>query len=388
MNFFNVNMGTMLIILVLGHCFTGVLMIAYKAQHKRSRAINAFLLSKLLQPLAWVLLGLRGIMPGMVLVAVGNSVLFIGAALELIAFLILKNNYTKTVKKAYTTLLAVCIIVFIAVTAYGFAENIRIVFASSITVILMVFPIYKLSADRKSSALQKVIAIFYCFTIILLLFRVYSASTTDMDMNLASTSIFNTWLFLSLYVVMLTGSTGFILLDKEKLEAELLKAACFDGLTGTLNRETFVSRSKEVLSLYARKQGQISYLLIDIDDFKKINDMHGHYVGDIVLQEFAHRVGEQLREYDLLGRYGGEEFAVLLPGTGVKEAMGIAERLRAAIESSSVNADAEVKYTVSIGVSTITPDKDTRIDTLYKLSDQALYEAKTQGKNCCRAAGL
>jgi diguanylate cyclase (GGDEF)-like protein len=202
-------------------------------------------------------------------------------------------------------------------------------------------------------------------------------------MYLASTSIYNTWLFLLFYIVMLTGSTGFILLDKENLDSELLKAASLDGLTGTLNRKTFIARSKDIIFLYARKQEQISYLLIDIDDFKKINDRHGHYVGDIVLQEFADTIRKQLRNYDLLGRYGGEEFAVLLPGTGEKEAIGIAERLRTVIESSSVHADPEVKYTASIGVSTITPDKDTNIDILYQLSDRALYTAKKQGKNCC-----
>ncbi|MDX9871050.1 MAG: GGDEF domain-containing protein [Clostridia bacterium] len=172
-------------------------------------------------------------------------------------------------------------------------------------------------------------------------------------------------------------------MDKENLDSELLKAASLDGLTGTLNRKTFIARSKDIIFLYARKQEQISYLLIDIDDFKKINDRHGHYVGDIVLQEFADTIRKQLRNYDLLGRYGGEEFAVLLPGTGEKEAIGIAERLRTVIESSSVHADPEVKYTASIGVSTITPDKDTNIDILYQLSDRALYTAKKQGKNCC-----
>lgn len=388
MDFFNLNMGTMLIILVLGHFFTGVLMIAYTSQHKRSKAINTFLLSKLFQPLGWVLVALRVLIPSMVLVVVANSVLFIGAALELIAFMILKNSYTKTVKRAYISLLIGCIAVFIAATAYGFTENIRITFTSSITAILMVFPIYKLFADRGSSILQKVIAVFYGCTIIFLLIRSYAALTTNVDMNLASTSIYNTWLFLSFYVVILTGSTGFILLDKEKLDSELLKAASLDGLTGTLNRKTFISRAKDIIFLYARKQEQISYLLIDIDDFKKINDKHGHFIGDIVLQAFANTVRKQLRSNDLLGRYGGEEFAILLPGTGENEAIGIAERLRAAIESSAVNVDPEVKYTVSIGVSTITPDKDTNIDMLYQLSDQALYTAKNQGKNCCRNANL
>lgn len=381
MDLFNVNIGAMLIVLILGHFSTGILVISYTTKHKKSKAVNVFLLSKLFQSAAWIMLGLRVITPSMVLKIAGNSILFIGAALELIALLILKNSCTKTPKMAYAGLLIVCIIVFILVVAFDTTESTRIAFASMIAAALMAFPVYMLYADKKSSLLQKVIATFYGVTILFLLCRAYAALTSDIDMNLSSTNIFNTWLFLLLYLVMLAGSVGFILLDKEKMDLEMFRAASFDDLTNILNRRTFILRSKEVISLFARRQKQISYLLIDIDDFKKINDEHGHYVGDIVLIDFADTIKKLLRNYDLFGRYGGEEFAVLLPGTDEEESIEIAERLRKAIENSSVNADPEIKYTVSIGAATITPDRETNIDILYKLSDNALYLAKMQGKN-------
>ena len=382
---FNINMATILIVLVLGHLLTGALIIAYTRQQSRSKAVNMFLLSKLLQPAAWVMLGMRGVIPSMILVAVGNSTLFTGAALELIALMILKSTYTETVKRFYASLLIGCIVVFIAAVVYGFPENVRITFASSITAILMVFPVYKLFTDKRASRLQKVVATFYSLTILFLIFRAIAALTTDLDMNLASTSIFNTWLFLLLYIVMLAGSTGFILLDKEKQDLELIKAASFDGLTNILNRETFISRSKDLISLCLRKQEKISFLLIDIDDFKKINDKYGHFVGDAVLQDFANTLKEQLRNYDLFGRYGGEEFAILLPGVDEESVKEIAERIRSTIESSSVDADPQIKYTISIGFFSILPDEETDSDMLYKLCDQALYLAKSHGKNCCRS---
>ena len=366
--------------------FNGRAYHAYTHQQNRSKAVNMFLLSKLLQPAAWVMLGLRGMIPSMVLVAVGNSTLFTGAALELIALMIIKSNYTEKVKRRYTALLICCIAVFIGATAYGFPENVRITFASSITALLMIFPVYKLFTDQKASTLQKVIAALYSLTILFLIFRAVAALTTDLDMNLASTSIFNTWLFLLLYIVMLAGSTGFILLDKEKQDLELLKAASFDGLTNILNRKTFISRSKELISLCLRKQEKISFLLIDIDDFKKINDKYGHFVGDAVLQDFADTLKKQLRDYDLFGRYGGEEFAILLPGADEKAVQEVAERLRSTIENSSVDAGSNIKYTISVGFFSILPGEETDIDMLYKLCDQALYLAKSQGKNCCRSA--
>lgn len=383
---FNINMATILIVLVLGHLLTGALIIAYTWQQNRSKAVNMFLLSKLLQPAAWVMLGVRGFVPSMVLVAVGNSTLFIGAALELIALMILKGNYTETVRRSYRVLLIGFTMVFIAVTACGFPENVRITFASSITAILMIFPVFKLFIDKNASKLQKVIAVLYSLTILFLIFRAIAALTTDLDMNLASTSIFNTWLFLLLYIVMLVGSTGFILLDKEKQDAELLKSASYDGLTNILNRKTFILRSKELISSSLRKHEKISFLLIDIDDFKKINDKYGHFVGDAVLQDFADTLKKQLGNQDLFGRYGGEEFAILLPGSDERNVEEAAERLRLTVENSTVDADLKIKYTISIGFYSVLPDEGTDIDMLYKLCDQALYLAKSHGKNCCRSA--
>ncbi len=380
MDLFNVDLGAILIILILGHFSTSILVVSYTAKHK-SKTINVFLLSKLFQSTAWIMIALRVITSSMVLKIAAHSFLFIGAALELIALLMLKNSYTKAKKKAYTGLLIICVFVFILVTAYDTSESTRIAFASIVAAVLMAFPVYVLYADKKSSLLQKVITAFYSVTILFLLCRAYAALTSDIDMHLSSTNIFNTGLFLLLYLVMLVGSVGFILLDKEKLDSELLRAASFDELTNILNRRTFILRSKEVISLFVRRREPLSFLLIDIDNFKKINDAHGHYVGDVVLKDFADTVSKLLRNYDLFGRYGGEEFAVLLPGADKEGAIKIAERLRKAIEDSSIGTNPEIKYTISIGVVTIAPDRETTVDMLYKLSDNALYAAKMKGKN-------
>lgn len=382
MNVFNIDMGTLLMVLVLGHILTGILIISYTIRHNKEKSVNIFLLSKLFQSVAWIMLGFKGTIPYIIWISISNSILFIGAALELIAFLILVDGYNKVIKRNYNILVFICLFTFNTITIYGTTESFRIVFASSITAILIAFPVYKLFRHKNSSILQKVIASFYSITMVSFLFRAYTALTSAHDMTLWSTSISNTGSFLLLYLVMLVGSIGFILLAKEKLDIELVKAASFDYLTNIFNRRTFLLRAKELISLFARKKEQISYLLIDIDKFKRINDIYGHYTGDIVLQEFAAAIKTQLRDYDLFGRYGGEEFAILLPGTDEKDSQEVAERLRRTIENTSLSIDPEIKYTISIGVVTLTPDSETNVDTLYKLSDNALYMAKMQGRNC------
>ncbi len=386
MDFSVINSATMMIMIVVGQFFSGILILAYTARHERSKALNTFLISKLLQTAAWILISHRTNMPGMIINASSNALLFTGVTLEQIAFLILKDSFTQKNKKIYLSLLAAGFLAYSAAAAFGLTENMKISIASCVMALLMAFPVYRLFTGKHASLLQRLIAASFSVTALTLLFRGVTSITSGLNLSLSSSNAFNAWLYVVLYLHMVTGSMGFILLDKERLEAELVKAATLDGLTNALNRQTFEKRSAELISLFSRKQEPVSCLLLDIDNFKQVNDQHGHLMGDAILRGFASTIRNTLRNDDLFGRYGGEEFSVLLPGADKDQALVSAERLRAAVEAQTMEGRPDIRYTVSIGVSTLMPDRETTTEQFYRLCDKALYMAKSHGKNQVRAA--
>ena len=142
-------------------------------------------------------------------------------------------------------------------------------------------------------------------------------------------------------------------------------------------------QSELELSRAIRYDNALSIFMIDIDFFKQVNDNHGHKMGDTVLKEFAEVCGNMLRDVDIVGRIGGEEFAILLPETDKNEAAEVAERLRNAIANAQVplsTGDQSLHFTVSIGEASLA-SKDDNLDELLNLADKALYEAKNSGRN-------
>lgn len=159
------------------------------------------------------------------------------------------------------------------------------------------------------------------------------------------------------------------------------KMAITDSLTGLYVRRYFSERLEEEFGRSARHKLKFSFLMLDIDDFKKCNDTHGHLVGDVVLKNIAGIVKDSIREIDLACRYGGEEFAVILPETYADGAVIVAERIRKKIEAEVFKAyDERVKITVSVGLAEYPASASTSA-SLIEMADEALYRAKNAGKN-------
>ena len=174
---------------------------------------------------------------------------------------------------------------------------------------------------------------------------------------------------------------------RKEAEQKLLTMAHTDALTGLANRGHFLALAKLELSRSIRYGNPLSVLMLDADMFKTVNDRYGHAVGDKALQKLAQVCRDTLREVDIIGRLGGEEFAVLLPETDRSMAVEVAERVRRAVADSRVPMESglPLKLTVSIGVSSLTSRED-NLDVLLNLADSALYEAKHAGRNRVSAA--
>lgn len=164
---------------------------------------------------------------------------------------------------------------------------------------------------------------------------------------------------------------------------QLREVAVHDGLTGLYNRGAIMEMVHKEVSLFNRGKGHFGLILTDIDFFKQVNDTRGHLAGDHVLKEFARLIGLSKRPYDSAGRYGGEEFLILLPGCNTEEALAIAERLRVQTQNHTVPFNGQaIQFTASMGaLSTDQFANNADAFLIIQAADRALYRAKNQGRN-------
>ncbi|NDD28562.1 MAG: GGDEF domain-containing protein [Proteobacteria bacterium] len=173
--------------------------------------------------------------------------------------------------------------------------------------------------------------------------------------------------------------------NEKNLQHQLYLAATRDGLTDVLNRRHFMLRLRQEFQLALRTGDPLCVSMIDIDYFKQVNDRHGHATGDRVLRGVAGRIRKQLRSYDLVGRYGGEEFSLVLRHTDPEQALQVVDRVRLSVAQEPLDAptDAEgrVEVTISVGLASLDVNHIHTPEALLELADQALYLAKQSGRN-------
>ena len=205
----------------------------------------------------------------------------------------------------------------------------------------------------------------------------------------AAPTMFQSAIFVAACAAAIVSTFGFLLLHKERADHEALRLATMDPLTGAYNRRTFHEIAERELSR-ARRAGQpLSIILVDIDHFRAINETYGNRIGDQVLQRIAALVHEALRKEDMLVRYGGEEFLVMLPDVPGPGAVVVAGRIRKSIDAEPIKVgEHEIAVTVSMGVSARLDEGPESIESLLARADGALSLAKQRGRNRVVALSL
>lgn len=371
------DMKTVFVLLVLGHLFTVLLITAYRGRSSKDPAVDVFYAAKWFQSATWGMLVI-----GIAKAGIANFTLLIGVALETIAILMVFDGFGNRIKRFFTIWTAVTLTGYYVAMPLNNTENIRIAIISFSLAIMLVFPAYRLMKSASRSALSLLLGYVYLILAAGLMFRTGITLLSPVPINMFKPGLHQSLLLLALYTIMVLGNMGFVLLSKEQADREMIRLASYDDLTGALNRRTFIHQVRLSLISSMKKNAPVSFILMDIDNFKTINDTLGHDAGDKLLQEFAVKVQEQLKADDLLGRYGGDEFAIFLPEADETTSDEFIRKLRkSVIDEGSSSGGNMANYTISFGVVTVIPDSHTIIDKLYKLSDDALYTAKKAGRN-------
>jgi len=340
----------------------------------------------LLQAIGWVLMGLRGQVSDWVSIVLANGVLMVSYAETTRALRLLLGAPQRR-----ALLMVIGAAGWLGIAWFGVAVpdyRMRVYIASlalGAYLLLLVWPL-RHALRRGGSIAQRVMLL-----VLLGALAGWAARLGDLALHpagaagLLAYSPANAAQMIYSAVEPVLASIGFLLMYNETVQAELHQLARTDPLTGTLNRLALDEESARLFSATSRPN-TLAALIIDVDHFKRINDEFGHATGDRVLAALAAAIRWRLQPPAVLGRMGGEEFLALLPGTGLAEAMALAERLRAAVAAMPPVSDAGVPgVTISAGIAAYRPE-DTEVQTLVRRADRALYDAKRAGRNRVVAA--
>ena len=273
---------------------------------------------------------------------------------------------------------------FIYFTLFNENTNIRIIIISFFISLQFIYIAFHLKKNREEINHQFVLILHITFLLsgLFFIFRaLWTLSDNNIDNYMQAGIIHGLATIVFQLIIIITGF--FVSWSaSEQLAKDLELQATIDHLTQTFNRRALEGLAKKEIAQAKREDSNLVVIIMDIDDFKAVNDEYGHVAGDQVLTEFSQRLKDNLREYDSIARYGGEEFLLLLPNTEADIAMVVAEKLRKAIAAPVflIGENVHVAITASFGIAF---NKGANIEwrQLLLQSDQALYLAKYQGKN-------
>ena len=383
-----IDIRTFMLVLAIGNIAFAMLMAGYARSGRELDAMRLWKRARLIQGLAHLLSFLRLDYPSVTPIMVANTVLLLGAMLEVAAYCTFFGQ--QRWKRVLYPLTVLALVVFNLGRYAGLAPGQLIGFGSVIIALLSgAITCTLLSRRADASVLQRIIAANNLAFFALLSVRAVVVNLPGASGMLAP-ALWQASVVIAAYLLMIVNGFGFLLLCKESDDRQLALLATTDSLTGLVNRRAFFERTESARQLATRQRIPVALMMLDLDHFKGLNDRHGHAAGDEALRLFASTAQGTLRDHDIMGRLGGEEFALVLPGTDLEGAMQAAERLRLGVqqaglvESSLPDALRASAMTVSIGVVLVDPHE--HINAALARADRALYAAKSAGRNRVEAS--
>jgi diguanylate cyclase (GGDEF)-like protein len=380
-----INVVTVIILIIIGNFLTGAFVLAYHFNPSDAPCKRIFFIAKTMQSIGFILMTLRDYAPDFIAVLLGNLTLIVAIMLETWALIQVKRPFIGKLKNSYLIATSAALVIFTIIYFWFNTEANRTFVFSLESALLLTGTIFVYLMDRRRTALMTIIAAIHIVLFLFLTFRAFNAYFQLFDYTIFSTHWFNQITFAALFAHMMTVNVGFILLTKQKTDAVLLEAATIDQLTQVINRKTFLDGGKKVISKAHDDKLPVTMWMLDIDNFKYINDTYGHIIGDQVLTEIASLLKQILIENQLFGRFGGDEFASIVAGLDEKTSDQMTDTACKLIAATPFT-EKSLSVSVSIGVVTIIPKKDTNFDTFYRLADEALYNAKKDNKCIWRRA--
>ena len=364
----------------------GAVSVAFAALRGPTRIVGAWGAAILVLALGLLLIALRGYIPDRVSIIGGNAAILSGWVIALRSLRLFLGSKPRD-RLGWGMVGALCIFMYVFSEIRPSTEA-RIIAINSAIAIMAGIAAWLLHrrapADARLSC-RFAEVVFWGLAAVSVL-RVVVAGFHPPEDLLAQRPL-NAGVFLFYAGFIIVATLAVIAMEIESLQAALMRAARFDSLTGLLNRATFLGDFGREEARAARGGPAFSLAIFDLDHFKQVNDRYGHPVGDQVLKSFADVLRATVRPYDVVGRYGGEEFALLMPQTGKDTAARVAERVRHELEARGVMAGAQrIEVTVSAGVASYGVD-GADWDALLSAADNALYGAKNAGRNRVMVAG-
>lgn len=338
-------------------------------------------LSNILIGLGLIGVGLRDAIPDIVSIPLANTVSWIGYLLILFGVRSFAGRTTR-LPLYLLAAAAAAIPLFLWNEPEGFAKRVVLVSVLVMACDALLVREGLLLWRRERLVSGAILAALFAPTVVLFAFRGYLAATGQLGVELFPADDTNPWFTATGTAFVLLRSSALLLLATERSRNTLVTIAQHDPLTGAMNRSGLERAMTEIAADADKRPGRLTLLLIDIDHFKNLNDTHGHAAGDRILQLFAEAARSELRASDVLARHGGDEFVALLPHMSTKDAVRVANRIRAAFARALSDWDGAPlrQPTLSIGVAEGNAAGN-ELETLLEHADEALYRSKRLGRD-------